>query len=124
MQRKEKTMKNEHQKGETTTELIDAPKRPSIEIDIERYQSFFDESGLTDTQKEEFLRALWTIIVSFVDLGFGVHPVQKVCGQNDAAAQAIRTAAQDALESKDQSNIDQFELAACACELGQERTSP
>ena len=37
---------------------------------------------MTDAQKEEFLQALWSIIVNFVELGFGVHPLQEVCGQN------------------------------------------
>lgn len=31
---------------------------------------------LTDGLEEEFMRTLWTIMVSIVDLGFGVHPVQ------------------------------------------------
>ena len=37
---------------------------------------------MTDAEKEEFLQALWQIIVGFVDLGFGVHPLQEVCGKD------------------------------------------
>lgn len=55
--------------------------KPRVEIDIDKYQSYLDGSGLTPEQKDDFLRALWTIMVTFVDLGFGVHPVQQACGQ-------------------------------------------
>ena len=55
------------------------PRR--VEIDIEKYQAYLDHSGMDDAQKEEWLNALWTIIVAFVDLGFGVHPAQQACGQ-------------------------------------------
>ena len=61
---------------------FDASARPIGTVDVEKYQSFLDESDLTDSQKEEFLDAIWSIVVSFVELGFGVHPLQEVCGQN------------------------------------------
>ena len=62
-------------------EWFDASAKPVVRIDVERYQEYLDGSGMTDDQKQEFLEALWSIIVSFVELGFGVHPVQEVCGK-------------------------------------------
>lgn len=56
---------------------------PVLEVDIEKYQSYLDNSDMTDAEKQAFLESLWTIIVNFVELGFGVHPVQEVRGQND-----------------------------------------
>lgn len=47
-----------------------------VTVDVERYQHFLDESDLTDDEKQQVMQALWGIIVNFVDLGFGVHPVQ------------------------------------------------
>lgn len=58
-----------------------APDRLSLSVDVEKYQSLLDEANLTDAQKEQVLQALWSIIVSFVKLGFEVHPLQEVCGQ-------------------------------------------
>ena len=55
--------------------------KPSLTVDVEKYQAYLDGSGMTDAEKEEFLQALWSIIVSFVELGFGVHPLQEVCGK-------------------------------------------
>ena len=51
--------------------------RNRLEVDIERYQSYLDNSDISDEQKAEFLKALWTVIVAFVDIGYGVHPVQE-----------------------------------------------
>ncbi|MFA5581623.1 MAG: hypothetical protein WDA25_06685 [Paracoccaceae bacterium] len=56
--------------------------KPMLTVDVERYQAYLDDPGLSNEQKQEFLHALWSIIVTFVDLGFGVHPVQEVCGKD------------------------------------------
>lgn len=59
-----------------------ASARPIIGVDVKKYQALLDGSGLSQDQKDDFLRALWSIVVTFIDLGFGVHPLQEVCGQN------------------------------------------
>ncbi len=51
---------------------------PTLTIDWELYGKYLDESDLSDAEKREFLETLWSIVVSFVDLGFGVHPLQQV----------------------------------------------
>ena len=59
--------------------------RPVVTVDYERYAHFLDNADLTEDQKREFLQTLWNIIVEFVSMGFGVHPVQQAkgaCGQN------------------------------------------
>lgn len=56
--------------------------RPVVTFDVSRYEHFLEDQGLSAEQKRAMLEALWSIIVSFVDLGFGVHPVQQACGQN------------------------------------------
>lgn len=53
----------------------------SVEIDVEKYQAYLDDPSLSDDQKEEIIHALWTIIIAFVELGFGVSPTQQACGQ-------------------------------------------
>lgn len=56
-------------------------EHPAIEIDYERYQALLDDPSLSESQKRQIIDALWSIIVAFVDLGFGVHPAQAACGQ-------------------------------------------
>ncbi len=60
----------------------DSP-RPNLIIDWELYGEYLEEADLTDDQKREFIETLWSIMVSFVDLGFGIHPLQHACGQID-----------------------------------------
>ena len=76
---------------DTTPQFNETLPTPSagraITLDVARYEGFLAASDLTEDERREFLEALWTIIVSFVDLGFGVHPLQQVgldvaCGQN------------------------------------------
>ncbi len=66
---------------------------------MKKYQALLDEPGLSEEQKEEFLRALWSIVVTFVELGFGVHPLQEVCGQDSEDGTAEVTAAFNEVES-------------------------
>lgn len=61
---------------------FDASARPIVTVDVEKYQAYLDDPNLSEEQKEEFLQAIWSIMVAFVDLGFGVHPLQEVCGQD------------------------------------------
>ncbi len=63
-----------------------AAARPIVTVDVEKYQSYLDGSNLSEAQKREFLEALWSIVVTFVELGLGVHPVQEVCGKPEDAA--------------------------------------
>lgn len=52
-------------------------KPPVLTLDVSLYEDYLENSDLTDEQKREFLQALWIIMVGFVDLGFGIHPVQQ-----------------------------------------------
>ncbi len=73
--------------------------KPRLELDIEKYQAYLDGSDLTPAQKEDFLRALWSIVVGFVDLGFGVHPVQQACGQVEKSLDPRAQADSDGVNS-------------------------
>lgn len=61
---------------------FDASARPIVAVDVEKYQAYLDDPNLSEEQKEEFLQAIWSIMVAYVELGFGVHPLQEVCGQD------------------------------------------
>ena len=64
---------------------------PVLTLDITLYERYLEEADLSADERRAFLEALWSIIVSFVDLGFGVHPLQQAgldpfCGQNGSKA--------------------------------------
>jgi hypothetical protein len=54
--------------------------RPALTFDPKAYREFVAESGLGRAQEDALLETLWTIVVSFVDLGFELHPVQQIAG--------------------------------------------
>ena len=64
------------------TEAMTA-SRPALTLDVERYDKMLSESDLTEKQRQEFLQTIWNIIVSFVDLGFDIHPLQQVASEDD-----------------------------------------
>ena len=86
-------MHNEHQKPSNNDRTTDRPSPPPrLSIDYTLYQTYLEQSDLTDEQKRAFLDSLWSIIVSFVDLGFGIHPLQQVdetCEQNDISLENL-----------------------------------
>ncbi|OXT01625.1 hypothetical protein B7H23_01245 [Notoacmeibacter marinus] len=93
------------------------PRMVTLTLDTALYQKFLDDSDLSDAQKKEFLETLWTIIVGFVDLGFGVHPLQQAdadlgsdgCGQELDLSSLM---ASDVVSSKKALSKNQFAQAA------------
>ena len=63
---------------------------PSLTIDWQAYAAMLEESDWSDAQKRELIETLWSIVVAFVDLGFGVHPAQQACGQPGIQPPAAR----------------------------------
>lgn len=60
---------------------------PRLRIDWDAYLPFFENEDISDAHKRELIEALWAIMVSFVDLGFGIHPVQQACGKEISLAE-------------------------------------
>ena len=98
-------------KGSTTT----GP--PALSLDWEVFGAHLDASDLSDDQRREFIEVLWSLVVSFVDLGFGTHPLQLVmensCEQQVEIARFIAAESQPMLSSEDRSTSE-FNAAAKA----------
>ena len=67
---------------ETDTQTGGPYQAPTLTVDWEAYAAMLDESDWTEDQKRELVETLWSIVVAFVDLGFGVHPAQQACGEH------------------------------------------
>lgn len=63
---------------------------PRLTIDWDLYGRYLEDSDLSDAEKRQSLEALWSIVVSFVDLGFGIHPVQLATGNSCEQSAEIR----------------------------------
>ena len=85
---------------------FDASAKPYLTVDAERYQAYLEGTEMTNAQKEEFLQSMWQIIVSFVELGFDVHPLQEVCGKEGKNTTQSAVGAFDAVQSSQPKNDD------------------
>ena len=86
-----------------------------LTLDVDRYQKYLDDADLSDAQKQDVLEALWSIIVNFVDLGFGVHPVQRACGQPSEVGSESSTQGDDVINCNEPINKEFKGVAAQQC---------
>lgn len=59
------------------------PPIPSLSVDWGFYAAMLEDSDMPLDQQKELVETLWSIVVTFVDLGFDLHPVQQICGEGD-----------------------------------------
>jgi len=62
-------------------EFDDHTQPPALTIDWGLYEHYLEESDLSDDDKRALIETLWSIMVSFVDLGFRISPLQQIDGQ-------------------------------------------
>ena len=75
------------------------PVRPPIAVDINRYQAMLDGSDLSEAQKRDFIETVWQIVLQFVDLGFGAHPLRSIPSGADGGAISLDDLLAGALNS-------------------------
>lgn len=63
-----------HESAPTSQEL-------AIQFDAQEFVHFLAESDLTEAEKLEYVQTIWAIVLQFVDMGFGLHPIQQASGQ-------------------------------------------
>ena len=56
-------------------------RSPALVIDWDLYGQYLADSGLSEADKRLLIETLWSIMVSFVDLGFRLSPVAESCRQ-------------------------------------------
>ena len=67
----------------TVAEEIDRPV--SFQFNPERYRAELDGFDLTEAQKQEMLATLWSIMCSFVEIGFSVDVCSALLGDDTPA---------------------------------------
>ena len=71
-------------------QVVDRAGRPALTLNVDDYRQYVEALHLSEEQEQELLETLWTVIVSFVDLGFGIEPVQQATksrAQGDARSE-------------------------------------
>lgn len=70
-----------------------------MQPDYEDYWTDLDGYDLSDDEKRQLIHTLWTMMESFVDSAFGVHPVQQAITARPAGDS---NSPRSAIESKKQ----------------------
>ncbi len=109
---------------EDTATATTGTEAPALGVDLSCYLPLLEDDAISDADKQALLESLWSIIVSFVQLGWGVHPIQHMrdaenvrkitCGKPEKDADAPRIAAASMVKSEHQSLIETFRNAASA----------
>ncbi|MCP3054962.1 hypothetical protein [Aurantimonas marianensis] len=83
-----------------------------LSVDWQLYADALDQSDLTDDEKREFIETLWYIVVSFVDLGFGIDSVSYAFNsrqpQSEPGAQVLRLEKDSSLRQRFEGANDQM----------------
>ncbi|MBG6166777.1 hypothetical protein IWQ54_006476 [Labrenzia sp. EL_195] len=98
----------------------DSPHYPALEIDYAFYERFLEDADLTDEQKRDFIETIWSIIVSFVDLGFGLHPLQQTGRPVDSPEEFLPPESAEMIGSLDIAKIN-FKRASGVSKGGRAR---
>jgi hypothetical protein len=59
-------------------DMPSAPLFQPLTFDASKYLHYIADEGLSEAQATALLRAYWDIYVGFVDIAFGIDPVQQV----------------------------------------------
>ena len=62
---------------------------PSLQVDWEVYAQMLEASDWSDARKREFIETIWSLVMTFVDLGYGIHPIQQACGESNSLDEII-----------------------------------
>lgn len=100
------------------------PASKSLEVDFALYEHWLEDDDLTEDEKRDFLEALWSIIVSFVDLGWGVHPASEFCGKRQNGPDRIPAGGADMVGSEKNSQTPKTGHAVGHSLSQAERTRP
>jgi hypothetical protein len=84
----------------------DASHSALPKFDPARYATHVDDLDLTPAQQEDVLRALWTIMTGFVDMGFGVESVQNFLPELGKLSSEFRKNALNIQDSKHAENFN------------------
>ena len=61
-----------------TSDRVEGKQPPSLVIDNDAWQEFMDACDAPEHVKEEFICTLWALICEFIEIGYGIHPLQSL----------------------------------------------
>ena len=110
---------NSKAKSETASHIVGAvgTAPPNIlHVDTARFAHHLESWDASEDEKAEYLTLIWRIVVQFVDIGYGIHPLssatQESCGQASEKTGHGAAAPENGLESRGKRSIEEIYNAA------------
>lgn len=91
----------------------------TLTLNLAQYEDQLDDAELSEDEREELLKALWTIICCFVDIGYRIE-TPKSCGQLAIGFEAPANVEIDPVDSKDQQTRTTMPNAGPALRLAEQ----
>lgn len=79
--------------------IPNSPPRRALTLDVERYQRMLDTADMTEGDKAEVIKALWNLVVCFMDLEYEILPLEN-CGKDGEQAKAVNPECWSVLSSE------------------------
>ena len=78
--------------------------RSCFQLDMAKYESLLGDTDIPQEHKREMINALWSIVVAFVEAGYGTHPVQQARGKGNEEELECSNTEGDSLYSSEPSD--------------------
>lgn len=88
-------------------------ERPALHLDVKHYQNLLDAPDLSPSEQRQLIEALWTLIVSFIDIGYDVVP-RPDCGKPSNKRDDCACETKDMLNSASSIKSKEFAMAVQA----------
>ena len=60
---------------------------PALTFEADEFIQYVKDHDLSEAEAYEFLATVWVYVVAWVDMGFGIHPIQQAQKARTGAAQ-------------------------------------
>lgn len=94
---------------------------PALQVDLDVYRPYLEDEDISEADKDALLATLRSIAISFVMLGYNIHPLQQVidtqspCGQDEKNLSAMPLKATDMLSFGGKGLSAKFDLISRKC---------
>jgi len=82
------------------------PRSPTVAFDWQDWLPYLDDD-IPEDQKRQLIEVLWTIILSFVDLGFDVKSPADICGETIDLKAALETAVLNSRDAQTDTDLEE-----------------
>ncbi len=98
----------------------------ALSVDVVQFQHYLDDCEGSTEEKSEYLELVFQIVLHFVDLGYGIHPLnsamEECCGQLSETPKPDTLTTPDAVKLTGQQSLKETSNATEECVVEREES--